>query len=223
MQDSQQVCHSLDARGCPCPQPLIKTRRLWKTLNPGDRFEVIMDNDIACSNLITFLTDQGADPQTSQDGNEFVVSAVRTGEATQNGPDICPLPTSSQPVAEVTPVPEVQPEQAGNYVVVLKSDRMGQGDDDLGSILAKAYVNTLKELDNKPAAIIMYNGGVKLATVNSGADETLKLLEAEGVDVIVCGACVEFFELKGKLAAGRISNMYEIAERMAAAGHVVNP
>ena len=222
MQDSQHVGHSLDARGCPCPQPLIKTRRLWKTLNPGDHFEVIMDNDIACTNLITFLTDQGADPQTSHKGDDFIVTAVRTGEATQNGPDICPLPTPAQ-ATETQSETQVQPVKQNDYVVVLKSDCMGMGDDDLGGILAKAYINTLPELDSKPTAIIMYNGGVKLAMASSGADETLKSLEEHGVDVIVCGACVEFFGIKEQLAAGRISNMYEIAERMAAAKHVVNP
>ncbi len=222
MQDSQQPGHTLDARGCPCPQPLIKTRRLWKTLNPGDHFKVIMDNDIACSNLITFLTDQGADPQTCQEGSEFIVTAVRTGEAASGGPDICPLPAVTRK-SDSEQKPEQQKSAGENYLVVLKSDVMGQGDDDLGSILVKAYVNTLQEIDNKPSAIVMYNGGVKLAMSDSGTDAALKSLADQGVDVIICGACVEFFDIRSDLAVGQISNMYDIAERVAAAGHVVYP
>ena len=212
MQDIQ----TLDARGCPCPQPLIKTRRLWKILNAGDRFQVLVDNDIAHINLMTFLNDQCADPQVTREGEDWVILATRSGDISQ--PVMKP---SQQPVVD-KPEAVSQPALA-NYAVVLKSDRMGQGDDDLGAILIKGYLNTLRELDQKPSTIILYNAGAKLAAKNSGAETALKALEKVSVDVIVCGACVDFFELNGKLSAGRISNMYEIAKKMATAGHVVYP
>ena len=212
MQDIQ----TLDARGCLCPQPLIKTRRLWKTLNAGDRFRVLLDNDIAHLNLVAFLNDQNADPGVTREGEDWVVSATRSGDIGQSA-----VKVPQQPVVDKT-APASEPVPA-NYAVVLKSDRMGQGDDDLGAILVKGYLNTLKELDQKPATIILYNGGVKLAARDSGAETSLKALEKESVDVIVCGACVDFFALNDQLAAGRVSNMYEIAEKIAAAGHVVYP
>lgn len=211
-----QEIQTLDARGFPCPQPLIKTRRLWKTLNTGDRFQVLVDNDIAHINLMTFLNDQGANPQVSREGDDWVILATRSGNGSQ--PAATP---SRQPVVDKS-VPTISSALA-DYAVVLKSEFMGQGDDDLGAILVKGYLNTLRELDQKPATIILYNSGAKLAAKDSGAESALKALEEESVDVIVCGACVDFFELNGKLAAGRISNMYEIAEKIATAGHVVYP
>ena len=212
MQDIQ----TLDARGCPCPQPLIKTRRLWKTLNAGDRFQVLVDNDIAHINLMTFLNDQDANPQVTREGEDWVILATRSGNLSQPGVKLPQQPAVDKPEP-------VNKAVLTDYAVVLKSECMGQGDDDLGAILVKGYLNALRELDQKPATIILYNGGAKLAAKGSGAETALKALEDESVDVIVCGACIDFFELNDSLAAGRISNMYEIAEKTAAAGHVVYP
>ena len=212
--------NSLDARGFPCPQPLIKTRRLWKTLSSGEQFRVLLDNEIAHTNLIAFLNDQDASPRTTREGDDWIVDAVRTGEP--NG--LAAKPRSPISASKTQPQLKAAQEPTADYIVVLKSDCMGQGDDDLGRILIKGYINTLRELDNKPSAIVLYNGGAKLAARNSGADITLKALaEEDSVDVIVCGACVDFFEMKDSLNAGRISNMYVIAEKLAAAGHVVYP
>ncbi|AMO54937.1 hypothetical protein GZ77_25530 [Endozoicomonas montiporae] len=211
--------HSLDARGLLCPQPLIQTRRLLKTLQAGERFQVIVDNDIAHLNLMSFFADQGMNPECVAEGGEWQISATCQKSGSQAGM------TASDVQAEVpstesglkTPVSNTE------YVVVLNSDCMGQGDDELGSLLIKGYLNTLKEIDNRPSSIILYNGGARLAAKGSGADSALQALEAQSVDIIVCGACVDFFELQGQLAAGRISNMYDIAEKVAAAGHVVYP
>lgn len=211
-----QDIHTLDARGCPCPQPLIKTRRLWKTLNSGDCFQVLVDNDIAHINLMSFLEDQGANPQVKREGDDWVILASHSGDLGK------PVSNKQSTVPAVTTKVEAKVSLA-NYAVVLKSDCMGQGDDDLGAILIKGYLNTLRELDQKPSTIILYNGGARLAAKNSGAETALQALEQESVDVIVCGACVDFFDIQNQLVAGRISNMYEIAEKIAAAGHVVYP
>lgn len=211
-----QDIHTLDARGCLCPQPLIKTRRLWKTLNAGQEFQVLVDNDIAHLNLMSFLNDQGANPQMFREGEDWVILATRAGE------NQSATPAQPQVAKKTRPEPEKKAELA-NYIVVLKSDRMGQGDDDLGRILVKGYLNTLKELDKKPSSVILYNSGALLAAKDSGAETALQALVQEKIDVIVCGACVDFFEMKDSLVTGRISNMYEIAENIAETGHVVYP
>lgn len=226
MQEKPTPNHILDARGLLCPQPLIRTRRLWKTLNTGETFRVLLDNEIANTNLLSFLKDQNAQPVASRDGSNWVIDAIRSENASSTKPSAIPpqpspLPTS--PVQAAASQPEGKARQGSHYVVVLNSDAMGQGDDDLGRILIKGYISTLLELDNKPSAILMYNGGARLAARGSGADQPLKALEEQGIDIVVCGACVDFFELKGQLATGRISNMYEIADILATAGHVVYP
>lgn len=210
--------HTLDMRGYPCPQPLIKTRRLWKTLAAGEQFQVLVDNDIAHLNLVSFLNDQGAGPSVQKEGGDcWVIVATRTADSAISNATVM-----TKPAVNTTPEVSIALQPA-NYIVVLKSDCMGHGDDDLGRLLVKGYLNTLRELDNKPTAIILYNGGALVANQGSGAEAALKALEEDGVDVIVCGACVDFFAIKETLAAGRISNMYEIAEKIAHTGHVVYP
>ena len=212
--------HTLDMRGHPCPQPLIKTRRLWKSLAAGEQFQVLVDNDIAHLNLVSFLNDQGAGPSVQKEGdNCWVIVASRAADSTTSNATVM-----TKPAANTAPEVSITVgQQPANYIVVLKSDCMGHGDDDLGRLLVKGYLNTLRELDNKPAAIILYNGGPLVANQGSGSEAALKALEEDGVDVIVCGACVDFFAIKQTLAAGRISNMYEIAEKIARTGHVVYP
>ena len=214
-----QEVHSLDARGCPCPQPLIKTRKLWKTLTAGERFEVIVDNDIAHINLVSFLNDQSANPEVRREGSDWIILATRTASGRDS--EKIPVKAEVSVIAKET-VPVAQTTHA-DYVVVLKSEQMGLGDEDLGSILMQGYLNTLRELDSKPSSIILYNSGVLLASEDSGAVSALQALIENQVDVIVCGACVDFYGIKDKLAAGRISNMYEIAEKLAQTGHVVYP
>ena len=210
--------HTLDMRGYLCPQPLIKTRRLLKTLAAGEQFQVLVDNDIAHLNLVSFLNDQGAEPKVQKEGDDcWVIVAARAADSAISNATVM-----TKPAANTTADVSIAPQPA-NYIVVLKSDCMGHGDDGLGRLLVKGYLNTLRELDNKPTAIILYNAGALVANQGSGSEAALKALEEDGVDVIVCGACVDFFAIKETLAAGRISNMYEIAEKIAHTGHVVYP
>ncbi|WP_257286268.1 sulfurtransferase-like selenium metabolism protein YedF [Endozoicomonas sp. SESOKO1] len=216
--------HTLDMRGHLCPQPLIKTRRLWKTLAAGEQFQVLVDNDIAHLNLVSFLNDQGAGPSVQKEGDDcWVIVASRAADsAISNAAARAKSAANTAP--EVSLAVGQQPaNQPANYIVVLKSDCMGHGDDDLGRLLVKGYLNTLRELENKPTAIILYNGGALIANQGSGSEAALRTLEEDGVDVIVCGACVDFFAIKETLVAGRISNMYEIADKIAKTGHVVYP
>ncbi|WP_263078661.1 sulfurtransferase-like selenium metabolism protein YedF [Endozoicomonas sp. Mp262] len=114
-------------------------------------------------------------------------------------------------------------ESGDGYVIAFKRDQMGSGSDELGATLIKAYINSLLELNNKPSTLVFYNGGVKLATYGSGVEESLAALESQGIKLLLCGTCVNHFELKAKLAAGEISNMYTISETLAQASHVVYP
>ena len=216
--------HTLDMRGYLCPQPLIKTRQLWKALAAGEQFQVLVDNDIAHLNLVSFLNDQGAGPSVQKEGDDcWVIVATRAADSATSNATVMTKPGANT-IHEVGIALGQQPaNQPADYIVVLKSDCMGHGDDDLGRLLVKGYLNTLRELDNKPTAIILYNGGALVANQGSGSEAALKALEEDGVDVIVCGACVDFFAIKETLAAGRISNMYEIAEKIAQTGHVVYP
>lgn len=111
---------------------------------------------------------------------------------------------------------------AGPVVVAVSSDRMGRGDDQLGEVLLRSFLHTLGEAASPPDTLIFFNSGVKLAVAGSPALEDLGRLEDRGVKILLCGTCLGHFELKDKVAAGEISNMYAIAETMLGAAKVVN-
>jgi selenium metabolism protein YedF len=112
--------------------------------------------------------------------------------------------------------------ESGAVVVAVSSDRMGRGDDRLGEVLMRSFLHTLGEASPSPDTLVFFNGGVKLAVDSSPVLEDLHRLEARGVRILLCGTCLGHFELKEKVAAGEISNMYEITETMLGAGRVVN-
>ena len=100
---------------------------------------------------------------------------------------------------------------------------MGSGDDELGALLMRSFVKTQAELDAIPDAIIFYNAGVKLCCEGSLLLDDIRALEASGIEIIACGTCLNFFELGDQLAVGRVTDMLEIAGRLATAGRVVSP
>jgi selenium metabolism protein YedF len=108
-------------------------------------------------------------------------------------------------------------------VVILSDNRMGRGDDVLGDILIRGFIHTLLQLNPLPETIICYNAGVKLAAKDSAVLDDLQQLAQAGVDILVCGTCVNYFGLGDQVAAGHISNMYDILETMAGAARLLRP
>jgi intracellular sulfur oxidation DsrE/DsrF family protein len=70
--------------------------------------------------------------------------------------------------------------------------------------------------------IVFFNAGVKLVAADSPVLEDLQALAGRGVQILACGTCLGYFELKEKVAVGEVSNMYTIAETMLGAGKVVS-
>lgn len=109
------------------------------------------------------------------------------------------------------------------FTLVLASACMGRGDETLGAKIMKSYLKTLNDTGLIPEAVLLYNSGVKLASEESAVLAELKGLELKGARVLSCGTCVDHFVLRDKMKAGVISNMVEIATRMARADRLVNP
>ncbi|MBM3148234.1 MAG: sulfurtransferase-like selenium metabolism protein YedF [Actinobacteria bacterium] len=107
-------------------------------------------------------------------------------------------------------------------VLAISSEQMGRGDDRLGEVLMRSHLHTLTEVEPRPHIIIFFNSGVKLAVEGSAVLDDLRTLEDQGVRILLCGTCLGHFGLKDKVAAGKISNMYEISETMLKASRVVN-
>lgn len=114
-------------------------------------------------------------------------------------------------------------EKEEKIVVVLSSDKMGEGDDELGKVLIKGFIYAITQLDKLPKAILLYNGGVKLSSEGSDSIEDLKALEEQGVEILSCGTCLNFYNLQDKLQVGKVTNMYSIVEELAGATNVIRP
>lgn len=202
----------IDTKGTLCPAPIILTKRAIKQATQGEELEILLDNDIAVFNLLSYLKEMGIDSVQSKSGDVVSIRFVVGGEvklaAQHSSPEqFCSIPTSN----------------IGQYSVVIKSLTMGEGDSELGELLMRSCVNSLAELDSLPKYIILYNNGVKLAISGSDTSQALKNLEDAGVEIIICGACVDYYQLKEMINIGTISNMYKINTVVSNASHVVYP
>ena len=165
---------------------------------------VIVDNASSCNNVERFVQSQGCSAQIRQENQDFYIHVQKT-----EGDDTEKAPQSGR--------------EARKVVVYISSQHLGSGDEDLGSFLMKAFLKTLLDFKTPPNRIILVNSGVQLAAEGSKVLEALQLLSGQGVEIICCGTCIDYYELKGKIKVGRISNMYEIIESMLEADRVIKP
>ena len=109
------------------------------------------------------------------------------------------------------------------FVVLFASDRVGEGPEELGRVLARSFVKTLREQGPLPWRLVFLNAGIALTTEGSPVVEDLRAMEAAGAEVLSCGTCLDYFHAKEKLLVGRVSNMREIVETLSQAGRLVRP
>ena len=201
--------YRLDCVGDICPVPMIKTK---KALAEGhsDGLEIVVDNDIAVQNISKLLNAQGCSFSVAKEGEHFF---VRVGDGILDVP-----PTNVGANCVRPPL-----DSASTPMVVISSETMGTGDDTLGKILIKGFIFALTQLDTLPATIIFYNGGVRHALKTSESLADLQYLQENGVEILVCGTCLNHFGVAEQLAVGEVSNMYEIVTHMQAASCIMQP
>ena len=115
------------------------------------------------------------------------------------------------------------PDAGKNITVVISSDKMGEGSDELGKALLKGFIFALSQQDELPSVILLYNGGARMSTEGSQALEDLRSMEARGVEILTCGTCLNHYGLTEKLAVGSVTNMYAIVEKMMQASMIIKP
>ena len=201
----------VDTKGQLCPAPLIAAKKALKETSVGESFIVLTDNQTSLNNLSRFLKDNNADFQVSETAGVWTLTITKTtGDVTlAKAEEYCNSSVSHF--------------QKGNFIVVLASDKMGEGDDELGHLLMNNFIKALKDLDILPQKMVFYNSGVKLAANGSPVIEHLKDLEKMGVELLLCATCVNHYSIESIVGAGTLSNMYAIAEVMASAGNIVRP
>lgn len=208
----------LDERGKQCPLPVVETKKALEAAGPGEIIEVVVDNEIAVQNLRKMADHKGLGFSSEKTGDrEFTARITASGEPA--GAD-----DGGQAEAYDACQTAVQtPPGDTGMVVVISSGCMGQGDDTLGKLLMKGFIYALSQQDQLPRTVLLYNGGAFLSCENSDSVEDLKELEAQGVEILTCGTCLNHYGLEGKLQVGGVTNMYEIAERMTGARLLVRP
>ena len=195
----------INAKGLVCPQPLILTKKAVESSDEKD-FLVIVDNDTAVKNLEKFAKSSNLDfkfdKKSDQEFNVYVSKSNNTEikEPTQ----FCSVDNSD------------------NTVIAISKNFMGNGSEELGKLLIKGFIYTSSEYDKIPKTIIFFNSGVKLTTEGSPCLDDLEKLQDNGVEIISCGTCLDYYGLKEKLKVGEISNMYTIYETLFNAGKVIN-
>ena len=200
----------VDARGDACPIPVVKTKAAIAKLNGEGTVETLVDNETAVQNL-TKMAHQKGYGVTSEKQNDRCYRVSMTIQEQEDN-DNAPEKALSQPVV-----------QEQNTVVVISADHMGEGDDELGRTLLKGFIFALVTQEKRPRTILFYNGGARLTCEGSDSLEDLRALAEQGVELLTCGTCLNFYGLTDKLAVGGVTNMYEIVEKQMKATLVVRP
>ncbi|MCX8110568.1 MAG: sulfurtransferase-like selenium metabolism protein YedF [Syntrophorhabdaceae bacterium] len=201
----------IDARGLACPQPVLLTK---KALETKKDIIVLVDNETALENVKRFAINSGCHVSVIEEtGDLFSINIIK--------PQGVELKEIGQ--EEIACTIEKKPPSEGPTVIVMASNTMGSGDDELGTVLLRSFVHTLTEMEKRPDVIILYNSGVKLAIEGSDVLHDLKRLEEVGVKILVCGTCLNFFNVKEHLRAGVVSNMYDITDTLLKAERIVKP
>jgi selenium metabolism protein YedF len=201
----------IDTKGQLCPAPLISTKRALNETPLGESFMVLIDNETSFNNVSRFLKDNKIDFQSGEEENiwRLTITSISANESFIKKED--------------NNVSAISHFMKGDYIVVISSDKMGEGDEALGILLIGNFIGALKDLDKLPQKMVFYNSGVKLATKSSPVIETLMDLEKMGVELLLCATCVNHYSLESVVGAGTLSNMYSIAEVMASSGNIIKP
>ena len=200
---------TIDARKLECPAPVLKTKEYLER-EASTEIDVIVDNEAAAENVSRFLDFQGFEVSVDSDGITITVSGRRNPErAKKQGSGIEPVQTNSEVDSQ-------------KILVMLSSQQIGKGDDELGRKLMVNFVKTLKEMGNDLWRLVLLNHGVKFSTKDSQVLEDLKDLNASGVVILVCGACLTHLELMDDKVIGETTNMLDIVTSMQLADKVIN-
>lgn len=200
----------IDARGRPCPQPVLMTK---KAVDEGAAsISVLVDNEGAVQNVTRFAEKEGYSVKVEKEGSDFKLILTKQGENSSSG-----LSEAAEIACE-TGVWKINRGQ----IFYVKSDSIGRGSDELGTILVKALFNTLAEGSEFPEKIVFVNSGVKLVCEGSDILDSLKTIEGKGVEILACGTCLNYYGLMEKISVGKVSNAFEILNTLLQAEKIVD-
>lgn len=178
----------IDCRGLACPAPVIETKKYFENIESGEAV-VLVDNEIANTNIKRLAESLGYISNSTIEEEIYKIVITKKLQKKES-------------------------EDKDTFSIIITTDKMGEGDEKLGTMLMKSYMYALSEATEIPDELIFLNSGVKLVTEGTDVIESIKELERKGTKVISCGACLDFYNLKENLLTGEIGNMYAIVEIM---------
>lgn len=195
----------VDALGKACPIPVVMTKK--EIDNGEEKIVTKVDNRIAVENLKKLAASTGYSVAVKEEEGFYQVALSRECE-------------ECDALLEEMNIPAAAPKQ--DFVVFIGREYIGEGSEELGKNLMRMFLYTLSESEELPSHLLFMNGGVKLPTLDEQAAEHLKSLNNKGVEILVCGTCLNYYNLTEQLKVGTISNMYDISDRMKKAGKVIS-
>lgn len=188
---------SIDCRNMACPAPVISVK---KALEESGELLVLLDNGAPRENVARFARNRGFLVSEKQDGDGWALT-ITSDKST------------SKPSATRNP--------NNDRVLLITSNCLGEGPEELGQLLMKNFIHTLLETSDQPASMIFLNKGIFLTTGDSEVLEALEKLKGTGVEILSCGLCLDFFGRKEELRVGGTTNMLSIAENLLNATQVI--
>ncbi len=182
----------VDARGLSCPKPVIETKKILDALTEGS-VTTIVDNEAAMQNVKKLAESMSYCVNVQEIEGDYYIHMYK-GELSQ---DV-----------------RMQSSKKKDLVILFGTNTMGQGSAELGKVLLRSYIYALAEYQPYPKALLFVNDGVRLTTEGSDVIEYLRKLESEGVEILSCGTCLDYYHLKDKLMVGGVTNMYTIVEKL---------
>ena len=202
----------VNAIGDACPIPVVKTKNAIRELGGSGAVEVSVDNEIAVQNLLKMVKQKEYEAEFEKKSNTEYIVTINV-----NGGEV----SDAKPVTKATvKSDEIKLKET---IVVIDSDKMGDGDEEFSKTLLKGFIYALSSQDIPPAKILFYNTGVRLTTEGSASIEDLKVLEKAGAKIYSCGACLNNYGLTEKLSVGEVTNMYDIVSYLMEADLVIRP
>ncbi|EHM10656.1 selenium metabolism protein YedF [Thermanaerovibrio velox DSM 12556] len=198
----------IDARGKSCPKPVMMTK---EAVDQGAaEVEVLVDNPVAAGNVTRFLEGRGFRVTREDTPEGTLISGIAAGSVS-GGAGSAPKGVHD---ASVSSAPGEQCCcTASDTGLLILSRTMGTESLELGEALMKAFLDTMRQ-SGSIGVLALMNGGVFLALPESSASDTIREMEAQGTQVLVCGTCTKHFGITDQVAVGTISNMFEITEQV---------
>ncbi|MBS4534405.1 sulfurtransferase-like selenium metabolism protein YedF [Clostridium sp. D2Q-14] len=194
----------IDARGQACPKPVIMTKKALEEIENGT-VSTIVDNEVAKENVSKLANSMNLKYDVKKSDKENFIITI-----------------SKEEIEEGNSALTCEPNVFTDTTIVIGSDKMGNGSEELGRILMKGFIYSLTESLPYPSTILLFNSGVNLTIEGSESIEDFKVLEEAGVEILSCGTCLNYYNIADKLKVGGVTNMYTIVEKMKNATNTIS-